>query len=183
MFYVFIFFIFFASYLQFFSSFCYGPRCFHLKSRTFFRCFLLLIEKSLSSNAWEAIHLSQSVFFFYSHRCFVSISLYVLLLFCSPTRCFVILWFPDSHSLAPCFLLTLDRPSPWRSPTISHTALSPSSLRSLLPLFCLLKDLVSIKWRWQQMVLVTVFLLPNIDEQGQHLTVLTIYTFSLSVSS
>ena len=131
MFYVFIFFIFLASYLQFFSS-CL--RCFHLKSRTSPRCFLLLIEKSPSSNAREATHLSQSMFFSYSHWCFASISLYVLLLFTTP-HCFVILWFPDSLLLAPCSPLTLDRPSSWQSPTLSHTILSPTCLCSITSSF------------------------------------------------
>ena len=109
-------------------------RCFHLKSRTFFRCFLLLIEKSPSSNAREATHLSQSMFFSYSHWCFASISLYVLLLFTTP-HCFVILWFPDSLLLTPCSPLTLDWPSSWRSPTLSHTILSPTCLCSITSSF------------------------------------------------
>ena len=79
--------------------------------------------------------------------------------------------------LAPCFPLTLDRPSPWRSPMMSHTILSSNSLRSLLALLFLLEYLVSIKWKWQRIVLVTIFLLLN--EQWQCLTVLTILSLSL----
>jgi hypothetical protein len=177
MFYVFIFFIFLASYFQFFSS-C--PRWFHLKSRTSPRCFLLLIEKSPSSFAWEAIHLFQSMFFFYCHLCFVSISLYVLFLFATP-RCFAILWFPDS-----LFARTLFPTDSWSAIPLKishdvtyHTV--TNSLRSLLALLFLLEDLVSIKWKWQQIVLVTIFLLPNVNEQWQRLTVLTILSLSLSL--
>lgn len=131
MFYVFIFFIFLASYFQFFSS-CL--RWFHLKSRTSPRCFLLLIEKSPSSNAWEAIHLFQSMFFFYCHLCFVSISLYVLFLFATP-RCFAILWFPDS-----LFARTLFPTDSWSAIPlkISHDVTYhtiTNSLRSLLAHF------------------------------------------------
>ena len=130
MFYVFIFFIFLASYLKFFSS-CL--RCFHLKSRTSPRCFLLLIEKSPSSNAWEAIHLFQSMFFFYCHLCFVSISLYVLLLFYSSLLCHPLIpGFPLCSSLVSHWLL-IAIPLKISHDVTYHTI--TNSLRSLLALF------------------------------------------------
>ena len=125
----------------------------------------------------------------YFKACFSSIVIYVLFLSRYMFYYYALLLAALSSSdsripflLAPCFPLTLDRPSPWRSPTMSHTILSSNSLCSLLALLFLLEYLVSIKWKWQRIVLVTIFLLPNVDEQWQRLTVLTILSLSLSSS-
>ena len=69
------------------------------------------------------------MFCFYLAICFITIQYSSLL--CHS----LIPGFPFACTLFPCSPLTLDRPSSWRSPTLSHTILSPTCLCSITSSF------------------------------------------------